>query len=291
MERCGGRWNGSVATDMSRIAIIAAMEREVGPLIRGWKVGTNVRTNVRTLEHGGRRCRLFENGEAALLCGGIGAEAARRATEAVIQEVHPVRVISGGFAGGLDGSLQVGQVLEPRTVINAADGVRTEVGSGDGILVSSGTVAGKEQKIRLRNAYGASAVDMEAAAVAQGARARGVEFGALKAISDAADFSLPPMDRFVADDGSFHSVRFACHVALRPRLWGTTIALARNSSKASHALCGALVNYLGREILRHQTLPAESLVAELNPTKVRPEFASAHTNTGTQSHTQAEGKQ
>ena len=62
------------------IAIIAAMEREVRPLIRSWK--------VRTIEHGGRRYRLFENGDAVLICGGIGAEAARRATEAVIQEVQ-----------------------------------------------------------------------------------------------------------------------------------------------------------------------------------------------------------
>ncbi len=221
------------------------MEREVRPLIRGWK--------VRMMEHGVRRYRLFENDEAVLVCGGIGAEAARRATEALIQEVKPVRVISVGFAGALDGLLQVGHVLEPRTVINAADGARTEVGSGEGILVSSATVAGKEQKVRLGKAYGASAVDMEAAAVAQGAQARGVEFGALKAISDAADFSLPAMDRFVADDGSFHSIRFACHVALRPWLWRTTMALARNSSKASHALCGALAGYLGRGVLGSST--------------------------------------
>src|ERR1019366_7098433 len=230
---------------MSRIAIIAAMEREVAPLIRSWKV----RTKVRTMEHGGRRYRLFENGEAVLVCGGIGAEAARRATEAVIREVSPVRVISVGFAGALDGALQVGHVLEPRMVINAADGARTEVGSGEGILVSSATVADKAQKIRFGKAYGAVAVDMEAAAVAQGAQARGVEFGALKAISDAADFKLPALDRFVAKDGSFHSVRFACHVALHPWSWGTTIALARNSSKASRALCGAIVSYLGRENL------------------------------------------
>jgi len=239
-----------------RIAIVAAMEREVRPLIRRWK--------VRTMEHGGRRYRLFENGEAVLVCGGIGAEAARRATEAVIQEVHPVRVVSVGFAGALDGSLRVGRVFEPRTVINVADGARTENGSGDGILVSSATVADKAQKIRLSKAYGAIAVDMEAAAVAQGAQARGVEFGALKVISDDADFNLPAMDRFMAHDGSFHSVRFACHVVLRPSLWGTTIALARNSSKASHALCGALVNYLGRENLGPQTLARESLVAGLN---------------------------
>jgi len=232
---------------MPRIAIIAAMEREVEPLIRSWK--------VRTIEQGGRHYRLFENGDAALVCGGIGAEAARRATEAMIREVSPVRVISVGFAGALDGSLHVGQVLEPRTVINAADGSRTEVGSGEGILVSSAMVAGKEQKVRLRKAYGATAVDMEAAAVAQGAEARGVEFGALKAISDAADFSLPAMERFVAGDGKFRSLKFARHVALRPWLWGTTIALARNSSKASRALCSAIASYLERPFCRDGACP------------------------------------
>ncbi len=183
------------------------------------------------------------------MCGGIGAEAARRATEAVIREVSPARVISIGFAGALDGSLEVGHVLEPRAVINAGDGVRTEVGSGEGILVTSRTVADKEQKLRFRKAYGAIAVDMEAAAVAQGAQARGVEFAAFKVISDAADFNLPALDRFVANDGSFQSARFAFHVVLRPWLWGTTIAMARNSAKASQALCNALANYLGRENL------------------------------------------
>jgi adenosylhomocysteine nucleosidase len=235
MGRCGDQWSGSARTAMSRIAIIAAMEREVRPLIRSWK--------VRMIEHDGRRYRLFEKGEAAVVCGGIGAEAARRATEAVIQEVKPARVISVGFAGAVDGSL-IGHVVEPRIVINAADGVRNEVGCGEGILVTSATVASTEQKARLGKAYGASAVDMEAAAVAQGAQARGVEFGALKAISDDAEFELPAMDRFVAIDGSFRSASFVCHVATRPWLWGATIALARNSSKASKALCGAIASYL-----------------------------------------------
>src|SRR6202163_1736928 len=251
---------------MSKIAIIAAMEREVRPLIRSWKV----RTNVRTLEHGGRRYRLFENGEATLVCGGIGAEAARRATEAVMLEVNPVRVISVGFAGALDASLQVGHVFEPCIVINAADGVRTDVGSGEGILVSSSTVAGKEQKIRFGKAYGASAVDMEAAAVAQGAQARGVEVGAVKVISDVADLNLPAVDRFVAPDGKRRPVRFACYVALRPWLWGATISLARSSGNASRALSRALTSYLGRELRNREAVPDESFVDALNPIKAGP---------------------
>jgi adenosylhomocysteine nucleosidase len=254
MVLCDDPWNGSVTMAMpkKKIAIIAAMEREVRPLIRNWK--------LRTMEHNGRRYRLFESGEAVLVCGGIGAEAARRATEVVIQEFHPARVLSVGFAGALDGSLQAGCIFEPRTVINAADGVRTEIGSGEGVLVSLASIAGKDQKSRLSKAYSASAVDMEAAAVAQGATARGVEFAVLKAISDAADCNLPPLDHFVADDGSFASIRFASHVALRPWLWGSTIALARNSSRASRSLCGALMSYLDR-------VPAG---AELNPAGVSP---------------------
>jgi adenosylhomocysteine nucleosidase len=267
------------------------MEREVAPLIRNWKVRT-----VGTTEHSGRRYRLFENGEATLVCGGIGAEAARRATEAVIREVNPARVISVGFAGALDASLQVGHVFEPRTVINAADGVRTECVGGEGILLSSATIASKEQKIRFGKAYGAIAVDMEAAAVAQGAQARGVEFGALKVISDAADFNLPPLDRFVAADGRFQSVRFACHVALRPWLWGATIALARNSAKASCALSDALTSYLGHESRDHESrdrevLRDESLVTGLNPTKAGPESASGHTYLGPEVHTRAKRQQ
>jgi adenosylhomocysteine nucleosidase len=273
----------------SKIAMVAAMEREVRPLIRNWK--------VRTIEHSGRRYRIFEDRKTTttLTCSRIGFEAARRATEALIEEVHPTRVISIGFAGALNVAMQVGDVLEPHTVINAADGVRTEVGGGAGTLVSSATVAGKDQKARLAKAYSASAVDMEAAAVAQGARAHGIDFAALKAISDNSDFDLPAMDGFVGADGTFRSVRFAFHVALRPLLWRSTIELARNSSRASHALCEALARYLEREIF-----PAESLAERFNQTQLNQtellrteadsEFASAHTSGATQFDTQTERK-
>jgi len=275
---------------MHKIAIIAAMEREVRPLIRNWK--------VRTIQHAGRQYRLFENayenGSATLICGGIGAEAARRATEAIINEVSPSQVISVGFAGALDPALKVGDVLEPRTVINASDGARTEIRFGKGILVSSATVASKDQKVRLAKSYNSIAVDMEAAAVAQGAEARGVEFAAVKAISDAADFIMPArMDCFVGVDGTFRSTKFASHVALRPWLWPRTIALARNSAKASQALCDALATYLDRETLSRPAPRKESSAPELNPIHLRQAkdepSAGAHTSTSTQPHTQSTG--
>jgi adenosylhomocysteine nucleosidase len=231
-----------------KIAIIAAMEREVASLVRGWK--------VRTLEHAGRRYRLFENGKTVVVWGGIGADAARRATEAVIRDVQPGRVVSAGFAGALDESMHVGDLLEPRFVINAADGVRTDVGSGNGILVTSSSVADKEQKRRLAKAYGAHAVDMEAAAVAQGAEARGIDFGALKVVSDDSNFDMPVLDLFVAEDGVFRTGSFIWYVVMRPWLWVRTLRLARNSARAQRALFRALTDYLGRESLAQQPVAA-----------------------------------
>ncbi|HSZ60377.1 MAG TPA: hypothetical protein VK828_01185 [Terriglobales bacterium] len=280
---------------MLKIAIVAAMEREVRPLIRGWK--------VRTIEHAGRQYRLFENasenGTAALICGGIGAEAARRATEAMIREISPRRIISVGFAGALSPSLKVGDVFEPRTVINATDSARTEIESGEGVLVTSTAVVNKDQKACLAKSYNAAAVDMEAAAVAQGAEARGVEFAAVKAISDAADFSMPArMDRFVAADGTFRWAKFASHVALRPWLWPRTIALAKNSAKATRALCDALATYLDRGTRGRPALQNGSSEPGLNPIDFDPmesnqarnePSAGAHTTSSTHPHTQVTG--
>lgn len=283
-------------TVIKKTGIIAALEREIAPLVRSW--------TRRTIEHAGRRYRLYENANAALICGGIGSEVARRATEALIGQVHPAKVVSVGFAGALDRSMQVGDVLTPGVVINAADGSRTEIPQGEGALVSSATVADKEQKIRLAKAYRAIAVDMEAAAVAQGARARETEFGAIKVISDGFDFNMPALDHFVAKDGTFRSARFAAHVSIRPWLWKSTLTLARNSSKASCALSNALAVYLEKQSgrilpaevsplkpLRDETLVSEfdsnsELDSNVDSTNESLKFATAHTSSGLGPHTQ-----
>lgn len=284
---------------MPKIGIVAAMEREVAPLIRGWK--------VRTLYQGGhasRQYRLFEtviesvpgNVDLSLICGGVGYEAARQATEALIRELKPELVISVGFAGALDASLRVGDVVVPKVVINSADSSRTHIESGAGILVSTTTVAGKEQKARFAKAYGAVAVDMEAAAVSQGALARGIEFAAIKVISDAADFEMPALDRFITSDGQFQTFRFACHVALRPWLWGETIALAQNSSRASQALSGSITDYFRRETKSvkgsrtHTAISGVNSAADTLDSITEQEFAGAHTTAGSQAHTLSKKK-
>jgi adenosylhomocysteine nucleosidase len=214
---------------MSRVAIVTALEREVRPLVKRWPVTEK--------EYVGRRFRFFEKDDVVLVCGGIGAEAARRAAEAVISLYAPALVYSAGFAGALDHALKVGTVVQPARVVNSGDGSSVSLGQGAGVLVSFGAVASPAQKAKLRDSFGAQAVDMEAAAVARAAEARRVLFAVVKVISDEFDFTLPDMDRFVDSDGRFLESRFALFAAIRPWIWPQVVRLATNSKRASRVLC------------------------------------------------------
>src|SRR5579859_5080334 len=118
---------------MSKVAIVAALEREVRPLVKHWRASEK--------EHGGRRFRFFENDQAVLVCGGIGAVAARRAAEAVLAIFEPSIIYSSGFAGALDSALKVGALIHPQRVVNAGDGSSVILEGGTGTLVSFGSVA------------------------------------------------------------------------------------------------------------------------------------------------------
>jgi adenosylhomocysteine nucleosidase len=213
----------------SRIAMVVALEREVCPLVKGWRASER--------EHAGWRFRFFEKDDVVVVCGGIGAEAARRAAEAVIVHYAPEVVYSVGFAGALEAKLKVGDWLRPGRVVNAGDGSSVAIEGGEGVLVSLDAIASPEQKAKLREAYEAQAVDMEAAAVARAAEARGVAFVAVKAISDEVDFVFPPMERFVDSAGRFSEARFAVYTAVRPWLWWKVIRMGQKSRRAAASLC------------------------------------------------------
>jgi adenosylhomocysteine nucleosidase len=223
---------GKRLSEFCKVAIVAALEREVWPLVKDWRTAQK--------QHEGRAFKFFEHENVVLVCGGIGAEAARRAAEAIIESYQPELIISAGFAGGLDPALKTGHALTPRLVIDAGDGSRTDSGTGAGVLVSFAAVADSEQKASLAKAYGADLVDMEAAVVSRCAQAHGIRFTACKVVSDSRDQTLPPVARFVASDGGFQSFRFLAHVAVRPWLWAGLGQLVRNSSIAAQSLCKQL---------------------------------------------------
>jgi len=225
----------------TRIAIVAALQREISALVKDWTVST--------AEHEGREFIFYESGYAVVVCGGIGPAAARRAAEAIIVRYSPEIVISAGIAGALVPELRVGETVFPETVIDTQDGSRHETAIKDTPLANTPLgrtrlasypqVAGVEQKQKVAKSYGAQAVDMEAAAVARAAQVHGLPFIAIKSISDEYTFDLPDMSPFIRD-GEFQTARFAGHLALRPWLWLSMYRLARNTRIASENLCAWL---------------------------------------------------
>lgn len=222
---------------MSKTAIIAAMEREIAPLVRGWQRGM--------VSSGDRKFTVFESDGVVAVISGIGCKNAEQAAHAAVGQYRPALLVSVGLAGALIRSLKAGNVFTPNVVVNAADGAEyrcTADGThmSGGVLVTASEIAGAEAKRELVDRFHGLVVDMEAAGVAKVAQQEQVGFRCVKAISDEADFIMPPMGKFVNVEGEFQSGKFALWAALRPWQWASVAALARNSKRATKALCDRL---------------------------------------------------
>lgn len=235
---------------MSRIALIAAMERELAPLVKGW---------ARTLlKVGGRFLPCYENADLVAITGGIGVECAEATARAVIDKYQPEMLVSVGLAGALVRSLKVASIVVPNVIVDAASGreYRCLAGGdviGGGVLVSASEIAAANAKVALAEKFHALIVDMEAAGVAKVAQEKGASFRCVKAISDPADFAMLPLNRFVNGAGEFQHLAFAAWIVARPQYWKPAIALSRNSARASRALCEWL---------------SQNLAANLHPARV-----------------------
>jgi adenosylhomocysteine nucleosidase len=216
------------------ITIIVAMKREITPLLRmWWKMGVE-RTNVAGLDQ-------YVSDNVRVVIAGIGRKSAAVAARVVIEYYEPELIVSAGLAGALTNA-SVGQVVCPAAVVDRNTGERYETvrdPRASGVLVTAASVSSQEEKKELAEKYGAEAVDMEAAVVAEVAHASGVPFVAVKAISDALDFEMPPMDRFISN-GRLDLLKLLGYAALRPRTWKALKELRRNSKIAAEALAREL---------------------------------------------------
>jgi len=227
--------------DLPKIAIIAALRREIDELL------SSETRHVQYLQEGKSATYILD--DFSITCAGIGPYAASKAANALIQQLHPELVISVGFAGAADPSLNAGAVITPKTVIDSRSGLTFSTIRGEGVLVSSPKIVNAQEKAQLRQRYGAVAVDMEAAAVAEQAHHYGIPFLAVKSISDTAEATLPDLGRFVEEDGSFSTSSFLTYLIFHPTWWPVVRRLAINSTTAARTLASSL-----RQVLADRSL-------------------------------------
>ena len=219
---------------VKKIAIVAALQKEIAQLVRGWSAITVKAQN--------RPITIWEDNSTLVACAGIGPICARIAAESLYQHArgNVSLFISVGFAGALQASLKVGDLVRPATVVSDADGQRLQTAEGKSVLISAGAIASADVKQIFAHKYDAAAVDMEAYSVGDVASIYKIPFIAIKAISDELNFPMPPLGRFVNDAGQFATASFLGYAAVRPWLWPSIIQLGQNGSRAADSLYAAL---------------------------------------------------
>lgn len=215
---------------MARVGIVAAMFREVHPLLRTMKP-------LKFLPD--KRVRLYEDDQKVIAYAGMGINPAAIACQAVLATGELAAIASVGWAGGLNPSASEGRVVEPSSIVNGNSGERFSANGSGGTLVTVERVAGLEEKRQIGEKFGGDYVDMEAVVIAECAHQAGVPFYCFKAISDAHDARLPDMNRFNRK-GKFSVWRFMAYVGVRPAIWGAISDMSQASLRSRDALCKRL---------------------------------------------------
>jgi nucleoside phosphorylase len=174
---------------------------------------------------------------------GIGEDAAVRVLRRALKEDRPSAVISSGFAGGLDPSLRVGDVIADEGV-SSAELLRelpAEIRRGR-IYTAEAAVDSPGVKAQLYAETGAQAVDMETEAAAAECARAGVPLLVIRAISDAAGDGIPvPLE--VAWDLVVQRprpVRLCAYLARNPARIGAFARFLRQTNLATNNLGKAL---------------------------------------------------
>jgi len=137
---------------------------------------------------------------------GVGEAAAARAAQLIIDGHRPRRLVSAGFAGGLDSRLTRGKLVLPTRLLDGsgrqrppltidrelAEALVAEYPPCQTTLITvTEVVADVDSKRALHQATGAGLVDMESYAVAEVAASAGLGAVVCRVISDAANEALP----------------------------------------------------------------------------------------------------
>jgi adenosylhomocysteine nucleosidase len=141
-------------------------------------------------------------------------------------------IILAGFAGALDPTLKVGDlVLDTDLELPDLPFRRGKIHGSDKLIATS------SEKTNLFRTTGAVAVDMETQAVQALARQMGLPFIGLRAITDTAEDALDPaLLRFTNSFGGVRPLSLAATLARQPSLVPRLLHLGRCAKVASRSL-------------------------------------------------------
>lgn len=230
------------------IAILAALDRELAPIIRRMAVKERGQTDAMAYWRGG-----FAGTDAVLVRTGVGPARARAAAESVVTRFQLELIVSVGYAGGLVDSLKPAMLVVAEGVIRngtqlalPAEGVERAMVVAEELAVPfqkgwlmtvDKPLVTPESKRSAHEEWGAIAVEMETGEVAGVAADAGVPCVALRAISDTSGQSLHVAGKCVVSRRDpIALARIALHLARHPALIPHAWRLHRQGGQCSARL-------------------------------------------------------
>ncbi len=232
-----------------RIAIIGAIKDEIAGIKKEMRITNNLRWPT-----GNAFAGTWRDVPIVLVRSGMGCDRARRALAEIAGKYTLKRIISIGYAGALDPSLKVGDVVVADQVVYYETlksysldgellGTMPEVARGT-LLTVDQVVATPPEKKALREKYSAVAVDMETFALAEETQARNLPFASVRAITDTADQELIDCSHLVEADGEVSKLKAGWHVLTHPGDLKGMIDLGKHAKTAT----ASLTEFLGRTL-------------------------------------------
>ena len=214
-------------------------------------------------ERSGIRRALADSSAIVLTATGDGPRRAAAGAARFLERHRPSALIGAGLGGALTPGLEAGDLVASRRVRFSVDDAATPdarlleraraAGAKPATLITvDRPVVSTASKAALAATVGGGGgdlivADMESAAWAKEAAARGVPYLVLRAVSDAAGEELPEfLPESVGPDGSIRRAEVARRALLRPSSWSTLLRMRRRLLDCSDALGVFLARMLAR---------------------------------------------
>jgi len=146
------------------------------------------------------------DGNSLLALSGAGPKNAEQAARLLVAH-GATRLISWGCAAGLSDTLKPGDLVIPETIVTPQNplvpdpalrcAAAAQLAASckvipDALYSGGDLITQSHQKRSIQQSYGATALDMESAAVGRAAQAAGLPFLAIRSIADPVHMDLPP---------------------------------------------------------------------------------------------------
>ncbi|HMJ91889.1 MAG TPA: hypothetical protein VK530_18840 [Candidatus Acidoferrum sp.] len=176
-----------------------------------------------------------------VLVTGMGARNAERTIRHALETHRPSRVFTCGFAGALDPTLRIGDVVFHSSDNHLATKLSALGTKSVSFCCSERVAITAEEKRKLRDATKVDAVEMESRVISSICSDAGVPCATVRAISDLADEDLPlDFNALMTAEQKLSPWKLAIAITTAPHRIPQLIRLGKNSALAAQQLARVL---------------------------------------------------